>query len=176
VCALLFVLNCANVSEKNVKSCGIKGYQGHVSSFLQPTRHESGSALQNGKPCPCYSYRSFLIFYKPVNGVNTLSSFGCYNQSNSGYHFRHTFSSIGPTGAKIEAFQNLSFLELNKCTVEHNFTYNENNNLYNLIISRDQIHERFEHSFSSIRAILAELEAFQISTLYEPKNNELSAK
>jgi hypothetical protein len=34
--------------------------------------------------------------------------------------------------------------------------------LYNLLILRGQLHERFEHSLDPIRAILAELEAFQI--------------
>jgi hypothetical protein len=33
--------------------------------------------------------------------------------------------------------------------------------LYNLLILRGQLHERFEHSLGSIRAILAEIEVFQ---------------
>ncbi len=53
-------------------------------------------------------------------------------------------------------------------------------NLYNLLISisRGQIHERFEHSLDSIRAILAELEAFQILTPNGAKyrNKGLAAK
>jgi hypothetical protein len=34
-----------------------------------------------------------------------VSLFHGYNLSNSGYHFKHTFSSIRPTGAEIVAFQ-----------------------------------------------------------------------
>jgi hypothetical protein len=114
VCALLLVLNCANFSEKNVKSGGIEGYQGHqgyqghVSPFFQATRHERGSAVQNPNSYDKYDkHPSFNFLYN--------------------------------------------------C----NFLYN----LYNLLISRGQIHKHFEHGLGSIQAILAELEVFQIFSL-----------
>ena len=51
VCAFLIVLNCVKSGIKcdkyGVNCDGIKGYQGHVSLFQPPTRHESGSAIQN---------------------------------------------------------------------------------------------------------------------------------
>jgi hypothetical protein len=91
-----------NSSENGVFQ-GYKGYQtsgyqssGHVSLFHPPTRHESGSYLQN---------------YNSYSGYN-LSGYQDYNYnynlSNSGDHFKHTFSSIGPTGAEIRPVKGLN--------------------------------------------------------------------
>jgi hypothetical protein len=93
------------VSPRNcVKDSGYKGCQdityngyqditgqtsGFVSPFQQPTRHESGSALQ--------------IYYN-------------YNLPNSGNHFRHTFSVIRAKLAEIEAFQNISNISILRIT------------------------------------------------------------
>jgi hypothetical protein len=79
--------------------------------------------------------------------------------------------------AEIEAFQNYevkgntfsfsSFYELYKCAIEHVFGYNSYNGICNKYIICNKC---FRHIFGSIRAILAELEAFQILTL----NKELA--
>ncbi len=45
VCALLIAVNCDKSGIKCDK--GYKGYQGYVSLFHRPTRHESRSTIQN---------------------------------------------------------------------------------------------------------------------------------
>ncbi len=76
VCAFLIVLNCDKAGIKCDKY-SVKGYQGHVSPFKLPTRHESVSALQNAN----------------ANIYDKYDKNG-YNLSNSGNHFKQTFSVI----------------------------------------------------------------------------------
>jgi hypothetical protein len=91
---LVLVLNCDKFDIKCDKS-GSKVQQGHLSPFVQPTKHERGSALQKCavKHWPC----------------QILDCKGCICICNK--CFKHSFGSIGPTGAEIEAFK---ILTLNK--------------------------------------------------------------
>jgi hypothetical protein len=82
----------------NCDKSGSKGHQGHVSAFYQPTRHESGSYVQISN-----------LFYKDNKGNSILYN-SCFRDQIHD-HFKHTSSSIGPTGAELEAFQILTLYD-----------------------------------------------------------------
>jgi hypothetical protein len=93
-------------------------------------------------------------------------------------HFEHTFSVIGPTGAEIEAFQNLfnvfnfsSLHELYKCAVFSGYNlsysgYNLSGRNYNYNY-RANYGANYSAIYSkNIRAILAELEIYGTNSLF----------
>jgi hypothetical protein len=153
VCAFLIILNC----DKSGLNCdsikGYQGYQGHpghpghpdhpghlshpglVSLFHQPTRHECGSALQNANLYDNYEAR-FVI----LGGVTTLGK-------GKDYLFYNYESRCGILGGD-------TILGKGKDYIFYNFN--------SVSYLRDQIHNRFKHSFTSIRVKMAELGPFEI--------------
>jgi hypothetical protein len=112
--------NYSNYSDNSGSKNGLKGYC-HVNLFFIEAK---GYNLSNSGNT--FSFSSFHELYKCAvehvfgykcavfsgnlsnSGYNYKGyqdyNYNYYNWSNSGNHFKHTFSSIRPTGAEIEAF------------------------------------------------------------------------
>jgi hypothetical protein len=101
--------NCDKYSENSSENGMFQGYNyqlsGHVSLSHPPTRHESGSSIQN------YNYN----FNYNGNNAKAGKLYLLYNFNLLSYfkaqihdQFEHSFSSIRAKTAELEAYQNLS--------------------------------------------------------------------
>jgi hypothetical protein len=143
--------NCDNSSENNGVFQGYKGYK--AKGYQDITGQTSGCICNK---CFKPSFGSIRAILAEIEAVKILAKAKFLAKANVTFSFT-------------------SFYELYKCAVEHVYSqgykgyklppiYNSNSNC--ICNKRVHINKCFKHSFSSIRAILAELEVFQI---YEAK-------